>query len=126
MVKKSLKLICTLGLVMIPLNIGQKYSPNIKMLESIVDSRVYEYKVQENKAYEDKKASVKHYLEDISEDIALLERKREFFSNRLNERQLDDSIRKDYLKKLNETKKDLRKRYALKDSVSKVLKKQYE
>ncbi len=126
MVKKSLKLICTLGLVMIPLNIEQKYSPNIKMLERIVDSRVYGYKVQENKAYEDKKASVKHYLDDISESISLLERKREFFSNRLSERELKDSIRKDYFQKLNETERDLRKQYTLKDSVSRILKKQYK
>lgn len=112
MAKKSLKIITLLTLMAIPQTIDNGYSPKKIRLESI------EYVKKESK-----RNTYKDDLIPINENIYSLERKKEFLLMRLDEKNLDESIKKNYLKILRQTNESLKKRYYEKDSIYKLIKK---
>lgn len=101
MAKNLLRIISTLALLIHYQNINDGYSPkqerwgNINTIE----------KTEEN---------LKKYsggLINTEQTIYSLERKRDFILMRLQEKELQDSIKKIYLEKLNKTNKELREYY---------------
>ncbi len=113
MAKKSLKTIAILALFAIPQPINESYSPRLKKLENI---NAFEISEKE-------KTKLRYNLIELNEDIKAIQRKKDFLSMRLNEKDISDSLKNNYTKKLNETNKELKKYYSKKDSIYNLLKK---
>lgn len=114
MIKKSLKIISLLTLLAIPQNINEGYLPLTNRLENIKSTEIYEKKLKNNVEYD---------LTKINETIYSLERKKEFVLRRLNEEEIKDSVKNNYLNILNKTNESLNKYYSQKDSMYSSIKK---
>ncbi len=117
MVKKSLKIIGTLGLIALSQPINEGYSPHLKKISETNNHETY------RRAAEKKLETLNYNLNNINEDIISLERKREFFYRRLNENPSKDSLKNIYQKHFNQTNQELAKYYAKKDSLYKIIQK---
>lgn len=113
MTRKSLKTITILALMAIPQQINEGHSPRLEKLE----------KLKEIEVAEKNRTNARYYLIELNENIDFIERKKEFLLMRLNEKDILDSLKNNYLKKLDETNKELRKYYSKKDSIYKLIEK---
>ena len=113
MTKKSIKVITLLGLIAISQPINEGYSPRLEKLENIKAVEIAERN----------RTNARYNLIELNEDIDGIERKKEFLLMRLNEKEITDSLRNNYLKKLNETNRELKKYYLKKDSIYQLIEK---
>lgn len=113
MAKKLPKIITLLTLMTIPQAINEEYSPMLKKLENI---KVIEIAEQ-------KRINARYNLIEINKKIESVETRRDFIMMRLNEKGIIDSIKNNYLMRLNQANKELREYYLKKDSIYKLIKK---
>ncbi len=113
MTKKPHKVIALLTLIAISQPINEGYSPRLKKLENI----------QAIEIAERNRTNARYNLIELNENIGAIERKKEFLLMRLSEKDITDSLKENYVKKLNETNKELRGYYSKKDSIYKLINK---
>jgi hypothetical protein len=113
MTKNLQRIAATLLFLSIPQTIDNGYSPQLKKIEYL----------ENIKATEKELTNARYHLIEINERIESVESIREFIMMRLNEKDIIDSMKNDYLRKLNKTNTELRKYYHKKDSIYKIIKK---
>lgn len=102
MAKNLPKILMSLALLAVSQNIKEVSSPELNKLGNIKYIERIEENLTKNKENQEK----------IYETIISLERKKEFILMRMQEENIGDSIRKDYLKKLGETNRELTEYYS--------------
>jgi hypothetical protein len=107
MTKNLLKIMALFIFLIPPTNINNGYSPKLEKREYIetVKKREKDLETYKKKVYE------------VDETISSINRKREFFLMRIQEKNTSDSIMHDYIYKLEETEKKLKKYYHKRDSL---------
>jgi hypothetical protein len=113
MIKNLSKIVASLILLTLPAELNKNYSPNLEKKEYL-------------EKIEKRKIDIENYKKNISEieeKIIFINRKRNFFLMRIQEKNLFDSISKDYIYKLKETEKELKKYQNKKDSLYNLINK---
>jgi len=113
MIKKSRKIITLLALMAIPQHINEGHSPRLEKLENI----------QAMEIAERNRTNARYNLIELNENMGAIERKKEFLLMRLSEKDITDSLKENYLKKLNETNEELKGYYSKKDSIYQLIEK---
>ncbi|GEM_PF-1526620 len=113
MIKKSRKIITLLALMAIPQHINEGHSPRSEKLENMIALEIAERN----------RINARYHLIELNENINSVERKKEFLLMRLKEEDIQDSLKENYLKKLNETNEELKGYYSKKDSIYQLIEK---
>ncbi len=113
MAKKSIKVITLLTLMTIPQSINEGYSPRVEKLEEINAIEIAERKL----------TTQRYTLIEINEKIESIESKKDFIIMRLNEKDIIDSMKNEYTRRLNQANKELKEYYSKKDSIYKLIEK---
>jgi hypothetical protein len=112
MAKNLLKIVGILTLLAIPRNINENYSIQLKKLEPNIQI----------KKSEDSLNVYKAEIMDINDIIYSLNKKKDFFSQRLEKLDTPSEIKENYSKNIDETKKEIVKYKKKRDSIYKLFK----
>lgn len=113
MTKNLLKIVTLFAFLIIPTELNKNYSPNLEKKEYL---ETIEKRKREIEKY-------KKNMSEIEEKIISINRKRNFFLMRIQEKNTFDSISEDYIYKLKETEKELKKYQNQKDSLHNLINK---
>lgn len=115
MSKNLLKIITLFAFLAIPIDLNKNYSPKLERIEYL-------------KTIEKNKKDLENYkkrISEIEEKIVAINRKKEFFLMRIQEKNSSNSITEDYINRLKETEKELKKYHDQKDSLYNLINKTF-
>ncbi len=113
MTKKIPKIITILAFLSIPQTIDNGDSLPLKNIENITNTKMTEKEL----------TNARYQLIEINDKIESIESRRDFIMMRLNEKDIVDSMKNNYQRRLNKANTELRAYYLKKDSIYKIIKK---